>query len=350
MKALNDKYQDLVGKGDAFYDRLSKAGKIITDRIDRHLNGGGVGVYGNDWGAKNTSFLTRQLEVRLTLQKGQFADGSNTKVINQLAINCTVDKLGFPEMGKASVEIVGMTLEDMEKLSTLAFHPMMIARNYINIFAGDKQRGMNQIFAGTITKAGADFNAQPNVKFKIEAQVGFFGRVLAQGQNVISGKQKAATFIEGQCKKAGFSFINQGNTSSLENCVFSGSPMEQAQQAAKQIGAEIVFDDDQAILLAPDGNRDGMKKGSMFLLNKDTGLLGYPTISQNGVELRTIFNPAFKFASCFELQSTVPKTSGIWRITKLTHKLSANDPKNGTWESAITGFYPAMSGAVGRYV
>ena len=79
------------------------------------------------------------------------------------------------------------------------------------------------------------------------------------------------------------------------------------------------------------------------MLSKDSGLLGYPTITQNGVECKAIFDPAFKFGGLIELQTIVPKASGTWRIVKLTHKLSANMPSDGSWESQITGFYPNKS-------
>lgn len=294
----------------------------------------------------NTSFIKRRLRMQITLYKGEFKDGSNTKIIDNLSMSCSIQKLAYPESGKASAEIIGLPLADMEALTTLSFKPMYVKRNFLNIFAGDDLHGLTQVFAGTITKAGADFNSAPEVKFKMEAAVGFYGRMTAQGPTAVSGSQSAASFIEGQMKKAGFKFENQGVNTQIRNCVFNGSPVQQAQQCAAQIGAELVMDDGQAILMKSGESR----KGNAVLLSKDTGLLGYPTISQNGVEVKAIFNPDFRFAGLFELKTIVPKASGTWRITKLTHKLAANSPSDGSWESSITGFYPSMSGASGKYV
>ena len=44
------------------------------------------------------------------------------------------------------------------------------------------------------------------------------------------------------------------------------------------------------------------------------------------------------------------KSDGAWRIIKLSHSLSANDPKAGDWESTMTCFYPHLSGAIGRFI
>ena len=294
----------------------------------------------------NTSFLQRFLQVQLTLNKGEFADGKNSKIIDNLAISAKIEKLGPPDFGKASVEIYGMPLADMEQLTTLNFRPLFVSRNYINIFAGDDVNGMNQVFAGTIVSASADFNSQPETKFKIEAQIGFWGSVTAQAPTSIKGTQSVADFVAQQAKKAGMNFINEGVTASLRYCVFNGSPIQQARTAAFQVGAELITDDDDMILLPANKPRSG----DVPLLSKDTGLLGYPSITQNGIEFKAIFNPAFKFAGLVELKSIVPKTSGQWRIVKLVHNLTSNMPNNGAWESQITGFYPHLSGAIGRFI
>lgn len=296
---------------------------------------------------QNTSFIKRRMRVQITLSKGQFKNGQgNTVIIEDLGMTAKIDKSGPPEFGKCSVEIYGLSLEVMEQLSTLSMHPLFIRRNFINVFAGDDQNGMTQVFAGTITSATVDMNSAPEIKFKIEARIGFFGSLTAQGPSAISGTQPASTFIENQAKKAGFLFENQGVTTQLKNCVFTGSPVEQMKQAARQIGAELVIDDTKVILI-PNGSA---VKGTVPVLSAQTGLLGYPTMTQNGIECKAIFNPDFRFAGIVEIKSIVPKVSGQWRIIKLSHSLSANLPSAGNWESSITAYYPQMSGAIGKFV
>lgn len=295
----------------------------------------------------NTSFRKRRLQVRLTLAKGTYKSGEgNSVVISDHAMRVSVEKLGPPDFAKASVEVYGMNLSDIEQLTSLSFHPFKLTRNYINIYAGDDETGLSEIFAGSITAANGDFSGCPEHKIKIDAEVGFWGRVTAQGPNVINGSQSVASFIETQAAASSMTFRNEGVSSSLKNCVFDGTPIEQARQAAKMVGADLIIDDDEMVLLPAGGNR----KGNAVLLNKDSGLLGYPAITSNGIEVKAVFNPAFRFAGLFVLESIVPKASGTWRIVKLTHKLSANDPSDGSWESSITGYYPAMSGAVGKFI
>lgn len=293
-----------------------------------------------------SSFVPHKLQVRLTLDQGSFAGGGNSKIIDNLAMRVSVEKLGPPDFGKASVTIYGMSLSEMEQLSTLAMEPFKVKRNYINIYAGDDVTGLSEVFAGSVIDAQGDLSGAPESQFKINAEVGFWGRVTAQGPTVVNGTQDVASFIALQAQKAELSFTNEGVSTQIKDCVFNGTPIAQARQAAAMVGADLIIDNSEMILLP----RNGHRKGNSVLISPSSGLMGYPTISSNGIEVKTVFNPALRFADLFVLETVVPKAAGTWRITKLTHKLSANDPSDGSWESQLTGYYPDLSGAVGKFI
>lgn len=294
----------------------------------------------------NTSFKPHRLQVHLTLRKGTFADGSNSKIVTDLPMSVTVEKLGPPDFAKCSVEIYGLPLHELEQLTSLAFNILQFSRNYINIYAGDDDSGLSEIFAGTIISSHADFSGAPDIKLVIDGEVGFWGRVIAQGPNVINGTQDAAAFIKRQVEQAEFTFTNEGVSATLKNCVFNGDPIAQARAAAVQIGADLIFDDNEAILLPKNGHRGG----DVLEIDATSGLLGYPSVSSNGVEFKSIFHPSFRFAGLINLKTAVPKCSNTWRIIKLTHKLSANNANDSSWESQITGYYPELSGEIGKFV
>lgn len=293
------------------------------------------------------SLIRRKLMAMVTLQQGSFKGGEgNAYMISDLAMSARVEKTGAPDFGKASLQVWGLPLNIMEQLSTLNMHPLFVRRNYLNIYAGDALGGYSQVYAGTITRAAADFGSAPEVRFTIESQIGFFGSVTAQGDSVVSGTLPAADFIARQAKLAGLAFRNEGVTGQVRNAVFTGSPIEQARQCARQVGAELVLDDNEALLL----KNGAARKGNAPLLRADSGLLGYPAMTQNGIQCKAIFSPAFRFAGLIKIESIVPKVSGTWRIIKLSHSLDSNLPNNGKWESDITAYYPHLSGAVGKFV
>lgn len=295
------------------------------------------------------SFTRKLLEVHVTLQAGQFEAG-NTKIITDVPLKVRIEKTGPPDFCKAVIEARGLRYEDMAQMSTLAFRPLYSARNSVAVFAGDEVDGLSLAFSGSITQASADFNAAPDVSFKIEAMTGYFGAITPQSPTAVRGAQPAADFIAMQAQKAGFTFQNDGVSVQLNNAIFNGSPVAQARAAARQIGAELIIDDD-VMILSPAGGAGknaGGGRGNAVLLNKDTGLLGYPALSNEGVQLKALYNPAFRLGGLVEVESIVPKASGTWRIIKLTHDLAAFDAKGAPWESQMTTYYPSMSGAGGK--
>lgn len=300
--------------------------------------------------AERGSFTRKLLEVRVTLQAGQFDGGGNTKIISWTPLKARIEKTGPPDYCKAAIEARGLSYEDMAQMSTLAFKPLASAKNTVQVFAGDERdEELSLAFSGSITQAAADFNTAPDVVFKLEAMAGYYGAITPQGPTAIKGAQPAADFIAMQARAAGFSFQNDGVTAQLSNAVFNGSPVAQARAAARQIGAELIIDDG-VMILSPAGGageKAGGGRGNAVLLNKESGLLGYPVLTNEGVQLKALYNPAFQLGGLVQVESIVPKASGTWRIIKLTHELAAFDAKGGPWESQMTAFYPE-GGAVGK--
>lgn len=295
------------------------------------------------------SFTEKLLEAHVTLRAGQF-QGGNTKIITGVPLKVRIEKTGPPDFCKASVEARGLRYEDMERMSTLAFRPLFTARNRIAVYAGNSRDGLSLAFSGEITQATADFNAAPDVSFKFEAMTGYFGAVTPQAPTAIKGAQPAGDFIAAQAKTLGYAFQNDGVSAQLRDAVFNGSPLAQARAAARQVGAELIIDDD-TLILSPSGGageKAGGGRGNAVLLNKSAGMLGYPVLSNEGVEVKSLYNPAFRLGGLVRVESIVPKASETWRIIKLTHELSAFDPSGGPWESQLTTYYPSMSGAGGK--
>ena len=280
------------------------------------------------------SFTIKQIEVRITLAAGSFGGKGSEKVINGLPVSVDVSKTGGDEKPTCKVSIGGMTYSDMEQLTTLAFRPLQSRKNLIAIFAGEAG-ALSQVFAGEITKASADFNNAPDVKFDIEAMSGFYPSLVPAGPQSIAGNAPVADIISQQAKLMGYEFRNEGVSTNLSNTILNGTPMEKARAAAKQAGANLLIDDNTIILLPPGKER----KGTTVLLADNSGMMGYPSFSSDGISVEAIYNPAFQLNGLIEVKSIVPKASGLWRITKLEHKLSANDPGADDWTSSIEAVY-----------
>lgn len=280
------------------------------------------------------SFTQKQIEVRIILAAGSFGGKGSEKIYNGLPVSVEVSKTGGDEKPTCKVSIGGMAYDDMEQLTTLAFRPLQTRKNLISVFAGEAG-ALSQVFAGEITKASADFNNAPDVKFDIEAMSGFYPALVPAGPQSISGNAPVADIISQQAQIMGYEFRNEGVTTHISDTILNGTPLQKARAAARQAGANLLIDDNTLILLPPGKER----KGTTVLLSDKSGMIGYPSFSSDGISLDALYNPSFQLNGLIEVKSIVPKASGLWRITKLEHKLAAYDPSADDWTSSIEAVY-----------
>ena len=219
------------------------------------------------------------------------------------------------------------------------------SRNHMVIEAGERGGALSRVFSGNIMSAWADFNGAPDVEMKFEAMTGGYAALIAQSPVAASGTAKAAELCGQFARECGLSFVNQGVDVSVDNSVYSGSPLEKAQAVAKQVGADLIIDDDRMTLL-PRG--ETLKGGSVAVLSPETGMIGYPTFTNNGITVKSFFNPSAQRGGQVKISSIVPRASGTWRITRVDHDLSAYDPRGGPWETTIEATYGAgfLAGSV----
>lgn len=281
------------------------------------------------------SFTQKLIELRITLAQDSFGGKGNTKIIRQLSCDVEIEKAGLPSKNTAKISVCGMLLHDMEQLTSLSFRLKKTPRNKIAVYAGEEGKGVSLIFSGEITSAFADFNA-PDVKFKIEAMTGYFGSITPARPMTYQGGTDVGGIISQLAGDMGYNFKNTGVSVQLSNPVLNGSPMDKAQAAAKAAGADLLVDDD-SIILSPRGQGNGeMPGGNTVVLRADTGMIGHPSFDQQGIVVKSLYNPAFRQGGLVRVKSIVPKASGIWRITKLLHKLQNMGPD---WHTQLNGAY-----------
>lgn len=281
------------------------------------------------------SFTIKTIRLAITLGKDSFQERGNTKIIEGLACEVAITKPGLPEKNSASIKVWGLKYEDMAQLTMLAFRPLESRRNLISIFAGEKDGPTPLAFKGEITSAFADFNSSPDVCMQFEADTGTYPQQISEPNLTVDGEATAASLFSKFAASSGYDFVNEGVTSSVKNIWVPGSPITKAEKLSKDLGINLLIDDGTMIIL-PAGQA---RKGNTVLLNKETGLIGYPTFNQDGISCKCLYNPDLIYGGLIKVESIVPRASGTWRITKLTHSLSAYVPGGGNWESQIEAMY-----------
>lgn len=285
----------------------------------------------NKGGNMADTFSNKTIRLIISLGAESFSGGGSTKTIEGLACQVTVQKPGLPEKNSASAKVWGLPYEDLEQLTMLAFLPGEVQHNTLEIHAGDAGGALSMVFTGEITSASADFNASPDISMQFEASSGFYPQLKPESPLTVEGEIPAAELLAQFAASAGYTFTNEGVESSVVNAWYHGSPIAKMCKLADDVGCELIIDNGCVIALPPGQARSG----GTVLLNAETGLIGYPTFTETGISCRCLYNPALIYGGLIKVESIVPKASAVWRITKLSHSLSAYCPSGGLWESQI---------------
>lgn len=275
------------------------------------------------------SFTKKQIRIGLALYKGE---QKRTLVYEGIETHVGIEKPGEPDENKATVELYNLSMDAMRDMTTLSFKPLQSKNNLIVIFAGDETNGMSQCFAGEIQTAYADFSGAPTIKMHIEAAAGSYPSLKASPPIAVKGSQSAASLIEQFAKESGYTFLNNGVSASVKNAVLNGDPVSKMRTVAGMVGCELIIDDNQVKIQPFD---KGLDQGNAVLMSKDSGMLGYPTFTSEGIKLRCLYNPDLQLGGMIEVDSVVPGAEGTWKISKLSHSLVANSPSPGDWFSEV---------------
>lgn len=274
-------------------------------------------------------------DIRVTVSLDR--DGANNQYVFQgFATNAAISKTGGVDFATAQVEIFGLTLPVMGQLTTLAFKPLNRRWNLIEIAAGEQGTDLPVIFRGCVTVAFADLNGASPV-LKMEAQVGAYPLLDPAGTVSVSGTQDVANFIQSQASQSNFEFQNDGVQGTLSDMTIYGDPITKARTAADAVGADLILDDDKMILVPKDSVRKA--EGSIPVISAASGMIGYPTFTNQGIQVSSFFRPELHVAAAVRVESIVPHASGVWKITQLTHNLSAHNPGSSAWETSFEGMW-----------
>lgn len=284
-----------------------------------------------------TSFIKKIIEIRFTLSTGQFPEG-NTKIVKGLRCDITIDKPGLPAKNTAVGMVYGMRREDAEKLTTLAYRPLTIGRHLVEIFAGEDPEQLHLAFRGDITQAWGDYNKQPDANFYFEAITGFYSSIDPISPFTAEGGQLVSSICSSLANTIGVSFTNNGITSSVSNPYLKGTATQQAQQLSHDQDFDMFLDDNEMVITEK-GQPTG-EKNRAPLISPTTGMIGYPQFSQNGLTVKSLYNPAIKMGNWIEVQSSITKANGFFRTTSIKHRLSS-ESDDGPWFSIAEVSYIA---------
>lgn len=281
------------------------------------------------------SFTNKTIQIVMAMAEGVFSNGANQITVEGLPTSVNINKQGGDERPSCEVTIGNLSIDVVRQLTTLSFRPLQRYKNQITINAGDVGKQLQTVFVGDFENAYGNFTNAPTMELKVKAIAAQHGALTASPATSVDGTEQVSYLVEQWAREAGCTLENNGVNASVRNAVYSGSPVDKAKALAREVGIELIIDDNKFIIL-PKGKA---VEGNAVLVDKDHGLLGYPTFSNDGIEFRAIFDPAFRIGGLVKVTSIVPRASGTWKITKINTKLEAYMPSGGAWESSISATF-----------
>lgn len=293
-----------------------------------------------------------------TSQPTTFAEsGGSSVTIQGSRTSVRISNSGSPADGRAQVKVWGMTPSLMNQLSTLGLVFNLVPRNTLTISAGDEDSGMSAVFSGTIYAAYGDYSGQPDVPFIFECLAGVADAVAPATPTSFAGSTDVANLMSGIARQMNLGFENNGVSATLTSPYLAGSLMVQARRVADAAGIEWGIVGGATLAIWPrGGNRN---TPSVPVISPDTGMIGYPAFTQQGIIVRTLFDPQISFGSLVEVRSSVLSSiaqaqqgqqaassfPSQWAVNKLDLALDSLLPK-GQWMSTVHAYNPGYAKAI----
>jgi hypothetical protein len=287
----------------------------------------------------------RHLSFSFRLGKGAFGeDGSDTVELTGLRASVSIAKKGGVSMSEASIRIYGMTLDVMNKLTILGKPLIGATFNQITVSAGDDDSGMSVAFVGIITEAWIDASSAPRVSFIVTAHTGLVNALRPVAPTSLNGSIDLDTVMSGIAAQMvpPIGYENSGVTTQVEFAYLPGTLREQALALARHYDFNLLMDD-STLAIWP---RGGKRKGVAPVISAETGMVGYPTHTQNGIQILMLYNRGIIFGGALEVRSTFTPANGFWTPFSVAHELESETP-NGRWFTQVECSILSQTVAIG---
>ena len=284
------------------------------------------------------AFTRKVIQVSFQLQTGTFQGTSaNVVTLNGLRVTASINQNAGPGMSQSNIAVYGMTLPQMNQLSTLGLPPNETSINTLTIRAGDDTAPLAAIFTGIIQAADVDFDGAPDVCLRAHSFIGPDAAAKVVEPTSYGGYVDAVTVMQRLARQAGRVLENNGVSVMLSNPYFHGSIRDQMLACVKSGGFDW-YDDSVTISIWP---KNGSRGGSIITISPQTGMIGYPRFSAGGIRFSTAFNPRLIMGQKIRMQSSLQAACGLWTVYSVETFIESETPQ-GKWEQTVYAYPPNL--------
>lgn len=281
-----------------------------------------------------SSFDLKKLRVTIILgHKGAtFDDKNNTIVAENLRVSATVQSGNGSMLPNAKIMIYGLSQNVINRVAKISWNIKQERLNTIQLDASsDGGKTYTTVYFGTINFAYPNYGSVPEVILTVDSATALEHQVLPAKPLSFKGEVDVGSAISEICKSMDMRFENSGVTAKVSNAYLPQTALEKITKLCESVDATMTLDVN-TVAITPRGQP---RKIKVPIISPQTGLIGYPTPTLQGISLQCLFDPLIKHNGQIEVRnSLIESTNGQWRIYGLTHYLES-EIAGGRWFSAI---------------
>lgn len=276
----------------------------------------------------------------ISLTPGTIQGAGNSVTLSGLRTSVRVWNAGAAVGCHATIKVWGLTQSLMNQLATLGMAFNIIPKNIITVMAGDNTAPLATVFQGTIYAAYGDYEAMPDVPMTFIAVSGGGAVVTKANPTNFPGSASIATMMQSLATSMGFNFENNGVTGTLADEYLEGTLYDQAKKVAEDAGIEWGIINGTTLAIWQKGDsRSSLTIVPIIAAPPIGQMIGYPAYTQQGIIVKTLFNPQVQFGGRIQVVSSLPQASGIWSVYKIDQALDSL-VRNGQWMSTCYAYNP----------
>lgn len=266
----------------------------------------------------------------ITLNGDEFdGDKNNVLTVEGLRTLATIRYGGGSIMPQAEIIIYGLSLEAMHKLMRIRWQDISSMTNTIRLEAGEQGGTLTRAYEGNITFAYIDTSTAPDIALRITSMIGVYESFKPANPISYQGEKSVVEAIGEIATGMGYLFENHGVSESLmmRDVTLVETDVNKIRRLCRDYEID-PYIDFNSISITPQGGARNLK---IPVLTPKTGMIGYPTPTIQGVDVRALWDPSISFGGIVRIQDSIMQsTNGDWRVFGITAQLESEMP-GGNW-------------------
>ena len=283
------------------------------------------------------TYKIRTAKIQFTLQDGATFDGDkgNILTIDGARMEAQLSFTGGFTGTLATIRIYGL---GMGYMSRLAGRGVQLDSNRQKFIIRLDVNGV-EVFLGYANWCYIDANSQPEIALVVQAAAQGEINLMPMPDTHIATTTTVADAARKIAVNTNIAITDYTNYTlpSVYTTGTVGNQLIQLMQATLKVYPKFQYDLNYSYLDL--FSSDNALDYEIINVSKETGMIGYPTFTQTGINITTIFNPKFSLQKVINLTSDLPNISGKYQIIDGCTANLSTVIDGGPWTSTIACMY-----------